>query len=72
MAMGLVASGKMLDVVQFAFNLLMYLNMGAMPAALSEIDRILLAGIPENLAPFITTVRMTVNRAKIANFLGVP
>lgn len=72
MAMGLAASGKMLDVIQFGFNLLMYLNIGALPAAISEIDRILAAGIPENLAPFMTTARMTANRAKIANFLGVP
>lgn len=70
-AMGLLISGKMLDVIQFSFNLLMYLNIGALPAALSEIDRILLAGIPDNLAPFMTTARMNVNRTKIANYLQV-
>lgn len=71
MAMGLAQAPNLLDVMLYTMTTQSFLMSGALQAALADMDKKLAAGIPENLAPFVTVDIVTARRDKIKAFLGI-
>lgn len=69
--MGITQAGKTKLVADYCANVQRYLQSGSLYAAITEIDSLVNAGIPENLAPFITTQRLNSYKSKIAQYLGI-
>lgn len=68
--LGITQAGKTKDVSDYLDNLQMYLRSGSLYAALSEIDGLNAAGLPSELSPWVTTVRLASYKAQIIAFLA--
>lgn len=69
--MGITQAGKTGAVTDYLHKLIHYTITGSLYQAVSEIDRLLLEGLPEELEPFITEVRLLDYKNKINTYLGV-
>lgn len=68
--MGITQAGKTKDVSDYLIDVTRYLQTGSMYEVMNEIDRLILAGIPVELSPFVTEARMNAFKAKIVAFLS--
>lgn len=71
LALGLAQAPNLLDVMAYTMSTQNFLMTGSLNAALADIDRKLLAGIPGNLSPFVTVELITARRDKIRAYLGI-
>lgn len=71
MAMGITQAGKTKEVADYLKDLQFYLNTCSLYAAMGEIQRMLDAGLPPELAPFITEARLNSYKSKIQTYLGL-
>jgi hypothetical protein len=67
---GITQSGKTKQVVEYCAKILMYIQSGSLVEVCNEVDRLIAAGIPGNLAPYITESKLLAFKAKIQAFLA--
>ena len=67
--LGITQADKTIPVADYLFNLQRYVESGSLYAAIAEIDRLLNAGVPSNLSPFVTVDRLNTYKAKINVFI---
>jgi hypothetical protein len=67
--LGITQAGKTQAVSDYCAKLQVYVTTGSLYAAMDEIDALIAAGIPANLSPFITIVRLNAYKSKILAFL---
>lgn len=68
--MGITQAGKTREVSEYLIDVLGYLRTGSLYEVKNEVDALLLAGIPEELAPFVTEERLEEFKAKIVDYLA--
>lgn len=68
--MGVTQAGKTMLVADYCADVQRYLESGSLYAAMAKIDLLIAAGVPENLAPFITEARLQAYKTKIQEFLA--
>lgn len=68
--MGITQQNKTKAVSDYLNEVQRYLLSGSLYEVVKEIDRLQQAGIPENLAPFVTQERLNQFKQKILNFLN--
>lgn len=69
-AMGISQAGKTKEVLQYLHPVKTALDTGSLYAAMDEVDDLLAAGLPAELAPFITEARLLLFKSKIDDYLG--
>lgn len=69
--LGITQEGKTKLVFDYCANLQVYLTTGSLYAAITELDLLIAAGVPEDLAPYITADRLNQYKLKIQGFLGI-
>lgn len=67
--MGVTQAGKTRNVADYLSNLQRYVESGSLYAAVAEIDSLVNATVPSNLAPFVTSERLLTYKARIVAFL---
>lgn len=70
--MGITQAGKTGSVTTYLHWVSHYCSEGSLYEAINEIDKKLNAGIPADLAPFVTVERLTLFKAKLKAYLGIP
>lgn len=70
--MGITQVGKTKIVLDYLNNVQTYLKAGSLYAAIEEINNLLQADIPSELAPFVTGSRLTSYKHQIQTYLGIP
>lgn len=70
--MGLIQSGKIVDIINYSSKINMYLQVGSLYAAVDELDNLITVGAAEALAPFITDERLVTYKHKIQDYLEIP
>lgn len=68
--MGITQANKTRDVSNYCANVQRYLESGSIYAAVAEIDELTAAGVPANLAPFITADRLAIYKARLETWLS--
>ena len=68
--MGITQSGKTKAVADYLQDVLRYGQSGSLYEVISEIDSLILAGVPTDLSPFVTVARLTEFKSKIAGYLA--
>lgn len=66
---GITQAGKTKVISDYLKNLVRYLREGSLYAAVAELDRLAEEGIPDDMAPWITTVKIATAKTKILRFL---
>ncbi len=67
--MGITQAGKTRDVADYLAKIQRYLESGSLYAALAEANDLITAGVPSELNPYVTDVRLTTYRDRIQAFL---
>lgn len=68
-ALGITQAGKTKEVVDYCNNMLRYIQSGSLYEVIHEVDALINAGIPGNLAPFVTQEKLEMFKQKIIDFL---
>lgn len=68
-ALGITQAGKTKEVADYLADVTRYLQTGSLYEVINEIDSLILAGIPSELSPYITQVRMEEFKSKVNNYL---
>jgi hypothetical protein len=68
-AMGITQAGKTKAVADYLADLMRYAQSGSLYEVVNEIDRLILAGLPVDLEPFITETRMLAFKQRILDYL---
>lgn len=68
--MGITQAGKVGAVADFLHKLSHYIMTGSLYQARTEIDRLITAGLPEELSPFITEERLLSYKQRITDYLS--
>lgn len=69
-SMGITQAGKTKAVADFLTDVTRYSQTGALYEILAEVERLEALGLPEELAPFVTTERFASFKSKIQNYLN--
>ena len=69
-AMGITQAGKTKAVLEFLTPVKNAMDTGSLHAVIEEIDNLIEAGIPADLAPFVTDERLTEFKNKVEDYLG--
>ena len=67
--MGITQAGKTKDVADYLADLMRYAQTGSLYEVIAEVDRLIAAGLPANLEPFITQSRMESFKQKVVDYL---
>jgi hypothetical protein len=67
--MGITQAGKTKAVSDLLSDVMRYAMSGSLYEVINEVDRLLQAGLPAELEPFISTSRLTSFRQKIVTYL---
>lgn len=70
--MGITQAGKTGAVTTYLHWVSHYCSEGSLYEAINEIDKKLIAGLPPDLAPFVTADRLNAFKAKLKAYLGIP
>lgn len=70
MLMGITQAGKTRQVSNYLERMQTYLQSGSLYAAIDEINELIANGLPSELSPFITEVRLLSYKSKIQGFLS--
>ena len=69
--MGITQAGKTKEVADYLADVMRYAQSGSLYEVLAEVNRLQTAGLPAELAPFVTTDRMNEFKLKIEQYLGI-
>lgn len=69
-ALGITQAGKTKEVVDYCGNMLRYIQSGSLYEVIHEVDKLIAAGIPSGLAPFVTADKLEAFKQKIVDFLA--
>lgn len=69
-SMGITQAGKTKAVADYLVNVTRYAQTGSLYEVINEINRLSDAGLPSELAPFITQTRLDAFKQKIVNYLS--
>lgn len=67
--MGITQAGKTKAVSDYLADVTRYAQTGSLYEVVNEIDRLIALGIPSDLAPYVTTQRMTDFKQKVLGYL---
>lgn len=67
--MGITQAGKTKVVADYLADVTRYAQTGSLYEVINEITRLINSGIPADLSPFVTQVRLEAFRQKIINYL---
>ena len=68
--MGITQANKTKDVADYLASVMRYAQSGSLYEVIAEIDRLIAAGIPANLDPFVNEARLLDFKAKVLEYLG--
>lgn len=68
--MGITQAGKTKDVADYLADVTRYAQTGSLYEVINEIDRLIAAGLPTDLEPFVTLNRLNAFKANIQGFLS--
>jgi len=68
--MGITQAGKTKEVADYLADLMRYAQTGSLYEVIAEIDRLIAAGLPTNLEPFITESRMNTFKQQVIDYLS--
>ena len=69
-AMGITQAGKTKKVSDYLANVTRYAQTGSLYEVINELDRLMLEGLPQELEPFVTEIRLNTFKQKIEEYLG--
>lgn len=69
-SMGITQAGKTKAVADYLVDVTRYAQTGALYEVINEVDRLSTAGLPPELAPFITQTRLDAFKQKILDYLS--
>lgn len=68
--MGITQANKTKEVADYLSDLMRYAQTGSLYEVINEIDRLIAAGVPVELDPFITETRLNEFKSKVQNYLS--
>lgn len=68
--MGITQAGKTKDVADYLSDLMRYAQTGSLYEVINEVDRLIAAGLPVDLEPFVTLARMQNFRQRVVDYLA--
>jgi len=67
--MGITQAGKTKEVADYTADIMRYAQSGALYEVMAEADRLIAAGLPVDLEPFITEPRLLAFKQKVQDYL---
>lgn len=67
---GITQTGKTKAVADYCCDIMRYIQSGSLYETINEVDRLVSLGVPADLAPYVTAVRLNQFKQRILNFLG--
>lgn len=68
-ALGITQAGKTKEVADYLSDLMRYAQTGSLYEVINEVDRLIAAGLPADLEPFITLNKMNEFKQKVIDYL---